>query len=128
MARSFITVTQVGNFRKTEKFLKSCSTKDLKKILSEYGKRGVELLAAATPKDTGKTAASWSYEIVDDKNGSSIYFKNSSFVGNTPIVVLIRYGHATKNGGYVVGNDFISPVVKNEFKKMADEIWKEVTK
>ena len=128
MARSFITVTQVGNFRKTEKFLKSCSTKDLKKILSEYGKRGVELLAAATPKDTGKTAASWSYEIVDDKNGSSIYFKNSSFVGNTPIVVLIRYGHATRNGGYVVGNDFISPVVKNEFKKMADEIWKEVTK
>lgn len=128
MARSFITVSQVGDFRKTKEYLSHCSTEDLKKILSEYGKRGVELLAAATPKDTGTTAASWSYEIVNDKNGASIYFKNSSFVGNTPIVILIRYGHATRNGGYVVGNDFISPVVKNEFDKMADKIWKEVTK
>lgn len=128
MARSFITVTQVGDFGKTKKFIERCSDEELMSILSEYGKRGVELLAAATPKDTGRTAASWSYEIVKEKNGSCIYFRNSSFVGNTPIVILLRYGHATRNGGYVVGNDFITPVVKQEFKKMADEIWKEVTK
>ena len=128
MARSFISVVQVGNFSKTKKALSSCTTEDLKKILSKYGKKGVELLASATPKDTGRTAASWSYEIVNDSRGASLYFKNSSFVGNTPIVVLIRYGHATRNGGYVVGNDFITPLMKKEFQKMADDIWKEVTK
>ena len=126
MARSFITVTQVGDFHKTKEYLSHCSTEDLKKILSEYGKRGVELLAAATPKDTGTTAASWSYEIVNDKNGASIYFKNSSFVGNTPIVILIRYGHATRNGGWVEGIDYINPALKPIFDQLAEKVWKDI--
>lgn len=127
MARSYITVTQAGNFTNIEGFFKRTKKLNLKKKLEVYGKRGVDLLAAATPKDTGNTAASWYYEIVEEKGQVSIMFNNSSMIGAMPIVILIRYGHATRNGGFVEGNDFITPVIEKLFKKMANDIWKEVT-
>lgn len=128
MASSIISVSTTGSFKNIEGFFKRTKKKNLMKYLEYYGARGVELLAAATPKDTGNTAMSWSYEIQEGKGSYSIYFKNSESIGNTPIVILIRYGHATRNGGYVIGNDFISPVLNRLFKEMADTIWKEVTK
>lgn len=129
MARGLITVSSSGSFKNIEGMFKRTQTKNILKYLEYYGAKGVELLAAATPKDTGVTAASWSYEIKQEKDKNfSIYFNNSSAIGNTPIVILIRYGHATGNGGYVVGNDFMTPVLNDLFKEMADTIWREVTK
>ena len=128
MARSIITVQNSGSFKNTKNIIERINTKALKSRLEYFGKKGVELLAAATPKDTGTTAASWGYEIVEENGVISLYWTNSSMIGNTPIVILIRYGHATRNGGYVVPNDFITPIVEKEFKEMADTIWKEVTR
>ena len=128
MARSFITVKQSGNFENLERLRRRTARKNIRKYLEFYGEKGVELLAAATPKDTGNTAAAWSYEIEENNGDYSIYFKNSNMIGNTPIVILIRYGHATRNGGYVTGNDFMTPVLEGLFKEMADTIWREVTK
>ena len=128
MAKSMISVSSTGNFKNIEGFFKRTKNKNLRRYLEYYGAKGVELLASATPKDTGVTAASWSYEIQEENGSISIYWKNSSMIGNTPIVILIRYGHATRNGGYVTGNDFITPVLEKVFKEMADAIWKEVTK
>ena len=54
---------QKGDWKKTRKFLKRCSDLDLDDVLNLYGQEGVDALAKATPKDTGKTAASWSYEV-----------------------------------------------------------------
>lgn len=51
---------QKGDWKKTRKFLKRCSDLDLDDVLNLYGQEGVDALAKATPKDTGKTAASWS--------------------------------------------------------------------
>lgn len=128
MAKSMISVSSTGNFKNIDGFFKRTKKKNLRRYLEYYGVKGVELLASATPKDTGVTAASWSYEIQEENGSISIYWKNSSMIGNTPIVILIRYGHATRNGGYVTGNDFITPVLEKVFKEMADTIWKEVTK
>lgn len=127
MARGPITVSHSGSFKNIEGLFKRTKKKNLKAKLERYGQMGVELLARETPKDTGTTAASWSYEIIETENTVSICWKNSNKIGNTPIVVLIRYGHATGNGGYVEGNDFITPVTDRVFKEMADTIWKEVT-
>ena len=54
---------QKGDWKKTRKFLKRCSDLDLDDVLNLYGQEGADALAKATPKDTGKTAASWSYEV-----------------------------------------------------------------
>lgn len=127
MAKAMVTVETTGSFKKTKGFLGRIRRMSIRKQLEQYGERGVQALAAETPVDSGITASSWSYEI-DEKPGSiSIYWKNSATTeSGIPVVILIQYGHATRNGGYVEPNDFISPITEHLFKEMADEIWKEV--
>ena len=45
-----------------------------------------------------------------------------------PIAVILQYGHATRNGGWVQGRDYINPAIQPIFDKIADAAWKEVTK
>lgn len=126
MARGMISIETTGNFKNIEGFFKRTQRKNFRKELERYGELGVQMLAAETPVDNGNTAASWSYEIEDKKGVISIYWRNTAVAGSIPIVILIRYGHATGNGGYVEPNDFISPVMNSLFKDMADTIWREV--
>lgn len=108
------------------KFLKRAS--DSQKILKleKYGELGVRALSAATPKDTGKTAESWGYEIVETDGGFSIIWTNSNKMQNTSIAVLLQYGHATGTGGYVQGVDYINPALEPIFDQLAKDAWREV--
>lgn len=89
---------------------------------------GVDALREATPKRTGKTADSWSYEIKITDRFVTITWKNSNVVdGWANVAVLIQYGHATRGGAYVKGIDYINPAMRPVFEKMAQEVWMEVT-
>lgn len=122
-----ISIKQKGDFKKTERFLKTIKEKrDYVETLRRYGQAGVEALEAATPKDTGVTAGSWSYEVVQSKKGYTIYWRNSSQNEGANIALLIQYGHATGWGRYVKGIDYINPTIKKVFEEMADTLWKEV--
>ena len=102
--------------------------RDYVKVLDRYAKSGLEALKANTPVDTGKTRDSWYYEIIQDKQGIKIVWKNSNVTSyGTPIVLFIRYGHYTKSGTFIQGIDFINPALKPIFSKIADNIWMEVT-
>lgn len=122
-----IVLKNKGDFSKTTNFLKRITKLDYKSILSKYGKMGVDALAKATPVDTGLTASSWSYEIVEDNGGATIYWKNSNIVKGVPIAVILQYGHGTGTGGYVEGIDYINPALRSIFEGIADGAWKEVT-
>lgn len=119
---------QKGNFKQTEKLLKKSLNRNYMKILHQYGQKGVNELVAATPVDTGRTAASWSYEIIqNERSGTvSVVWKNDNFNKWVNIALIIQYGHATKNGGYVRGVDYINPALKPIFDQLADAAWKEV--
>lgn len=124
-----IKFVQKGNFSKTEKFFERC--KNLFKLgtLDKYGREGVNALSMATPVNTGKTAASWRYRITSNSTSLTIeWINDNETVDGIPIVVLIQYGHGTGNGGYVQGRDFINPAIQPIFDKIADTLWKEVTK
>lgn len=121
-----VSVTQKGNFGKTDRFLHGLKEFHYSRKLRHYGEKGVQALSAATPRDTGKTAESWSYEIVEEKGRTAIYWRNSNVVDGVPIALVIRYGHVTRNGGFVEGRDFISPTIRPIFDQMAKEVWKEV--
>ena len=124
-----IKFVQKGNFSKTERFFERCLHLFHAGVLDEYGRKGVVALSEATPIDTGVTAASWSYRINNNRNELSIEWLNSNTTNTgIPIVVLIQYGHATGNGGYVRGVDFINPAMKPIFEEIAEALWKEVTK
>jgi hypothetical protein len=123
-----ITITHKGNFNKTEKFLRGAVTSDYVRILEKYAQQGVLALKNATPVDSGETASSWNYEIRILPGGAVICWTNSSVSDGVPIAILLQYGHATKNGGYVQGRDFINPALRPIFDKISDELWREVTK
>lgn len=130
-----ITVTQRGNFKHTEGFFKRAKTKHFYEVLDRYGREGVQALAEATPKDTGLTAASWSYEIVVEDDQARIYWKNSNVKPGyafgqegVSVALLLQYGHATRNGGWVEGIDYINPALEPVFDELADKVWSEVNK
>ena len=122
-----IKITNKGDFSKTYRILRYDRQKILEKKLNDYGKKGVAALQVYTPRDTGKTAESWDYEIEKGPGRIAIYWTNSNVHRGIHIAVLIQYGHATGGGGYVQGVDYINPAMEPIFKNMADELWKEVT-
>lgn len=122
-----VSITSEGNFEKTRKFLDALRQQKYLNILSSYGEMGVKALQESTPKRTGKTAASWGYKAEKTNEGYSITWTNDSTTDRgIPVVLLLIYGHSTRNGGYVEGIDFINPALDPIFKAMADAAWKEV--
>ena len=117
---------QKGDWKKTRDFLKRCSEMQLDDVLDRYGQEGVEALARATPKDTGKTAASWSYRVTKGEDRITITWSNSNIVDGVPIAVILQYGHGTRNGGYVEGVDYINPAMRPIFDRIAARAWGEV--
>lgn len=122
---------QTGDFSKTTKFFDYVSNgKYLDNILNKYGQKGVLALAAGTPKDTGLTASSWTYEIHRYQDGNiQIVWKNSN-VNNDwfNVAMYLQYGHGTRNGGWVEGIDYINPAMRPIFDGIAEDAWWEVTR
>lgn len=122
-----ITFTQRGGFYRIEKFFRKMKNRSYMRILNKYGKKGVAALSAATPVDSGKTAASWSYTIEMTDSTAGIYWSNSNVNKYVNIAVILQYGHGTGTGGYVQGRDYINPAMQPVFDRIAEEAWKEVT-
>lgn len=121
-----IVITQKGDFKKTFKFLFKLRNRDFLRKIDQYGQMGVEALANATPKRSGKTAESWTYEIHYTGSSVEIVWINTNENKGRNIAVLIQYGHGTRNGGYVQGIDFINPAMAPIFEEIADGVWQEV--
>lgn len=123
-----IKIRQKGDFKKLTSFLERAKESLDIGILDKYGRKGVDALSSATPVDTGLTASSWFYKI-ENKNGvAKIEFHNSNIQNGVPIAVILQYGHGTRNGGYVVGRDYINPAIQPVFDELAKNAWKEVTR
>ena len=71
-----IKVKTSGNFSSMQKFLKRANLIRVEKILNRYGRYGCQRLAAATPVDSGETAASWTYEVVKNDGAYDLVFLN----------------------------------------------------
>lgn len=121
-----ISFSQKGDFKKLNGYLERVKEKTKLGILDKYGREGVAALSAATPVRTGRTANSWYYEIERQNGQVSLVFKNSNIIDGTPIAIILEYGHATNNGGWVQGIDYITPALQPIFDKIAKEAWKEV--
>lgn len=121
-------LSSTGSYNRVEKFLQKLRRDDIFNSLDKWGREGVRALSSATPADTGLTGSSWSYEVQRKKGQYTLVWNNSNVRNGTPVAIWIQYGHATGTGGYVVGRDFINPVIRPLFDRIADDVWKEVTK
>lgn len=124
-----IKVSKKGNFNKTRNVIKNIQNKKYLNILDRIGRLGVDALSRATPVDTGKTSDSWGYSIEQGRDSVSVVWTNSNVVnGWANVAILIQYGHATRNGGYVQGRDYINPAMKPLFDQLAKEAWEAIIK
>jgi len=123
-----ITIKQTGDFSNTERFFRNSKKLEVRNILEKYGPAGVSALAIATPRDTGQTAASWSYKIEVTSNSYSIGWYNSHEENGIKPAILIQYGHGTRGGTYVQGIDYINPAIGPILNNISEAIWKEVSK
>ena len=119
---------QKGDFKNLTNYFERIKKVAKLSDLDKYGRRGVAALKSATPKDTGETSESWYYKIENDGKTAKISFLNSNINEGTPIAIILQYGHATKNGGWVEGVDYINPAIQPVFDEITKEAWKEVTK
>ena len=123
-----LTLKQKGDFSKLTKYLMNAKDAVRKCDFDTYGKQGVAALKSATPVDTGLTSDSWHYEIEHTNGRTSITFYNDNVQNGIPIAIILQYGHATRNGGWVQGRDYINPALRPIFDKIAEKAWREVTK
>lgn len=123
-----IKVSHKGDFSKLTRYFKRVNQAAKVDNLEKYGEKGVALLSASTPVDTGLAASSWYYKITTTDGRTTISFHNSNIENGVLVVIILQYGHGTRNGGWVEGRDFINPAVQPLFDEIANNAWKEVTK
>ena len=122
-----IVFKQKGDFSKVTKYLQKAKKGVNIRSLEKYAELGVKALADSTPVNTGLTANSWYYDI-ENKNGIvKISFCNSNIQNGVPIAIILQYGHATGNGGWVEGRDYINPAIQPIFDELTKTAWKEVS-
>lgn len=121
-----IRVTTSGNTNHLDEFLARIINGDLYSRIAPHVQRGVDALRSATPRDSGLTADSWTYDIEVSLTGVTIWWKNTNVVNGFNVAVGLQYGHGTGSGGYVAGRDYINPALKPIFEEIADAVWKEV--
>lgn len=117
-----------GSTKNLEAFLKKNKKININSVLNKYGKEGVRALAAATPSESGLAANSWSYEINASHTGFSLTWINHDIESGFPVAIMLQYGYSTGTGGYVTGRDYINPAMRPIFDRIADNVWKEVTR
>lgn len=128
MRHPMVSIESYGSTKHIRGFFKKTKQRNFVRELNYWGQLGAELLSMATPVYTGRAAMSWGYEIEENDGNITLYWTNDDIENGESVVMLIQYGHATKNGGYVPPFDFINPVTKGIFDAIADSIWKEVVR
>lgn len=123
-----ITITEKGDFSKTERWLAKLKRQEQYRILNKYGSLGQNALSNATPVESGRTAGSWSYSIQQRPGYFSIRWHNSHIEDGVNIAVILQYGHGTGTGGYVQGRDYIMPAIRPIFDQIVAEAMREVSR
>jgi hypothetical protein len=117
-----------GNFPETRGWLQKLYDGRFFNKLDTYGQMGVAALAASTPKETGLTAASWTYAIESSPTHTSIKWINTNAAGTSSVAILLQYGHGTGTGGYVQGIDYVNPAMESVFDAVKEAVMEEVSK
>ena len=116
-------VSKGGKTKGLMSILDKYSSAKLKPTFESVGKVGLQQLVDDTPVRSGKTANSWTMDISATGDKLDLTYSNSNTISDgTPLVILIKQGHGTRNGGYVPPNDFITPIVDKTAKELSRKI------
>lgn len=123
---AIISMETSGSFDNLKNFLNRIRYGKYYKELVGIAEEGLSRLVAATPEDTGVTAASWDYEIHRNDGQYTITWTNSNINEGVNVAILVDYGHAQPNGGYVYGYHFINSSLTDVYNNVLDRVLKAV--
>ena len=121
-------ISTEGSFNNLESFLKRTVKNSSKQEVVELAEAIVSKLRQDTPKRSGKTASSWSYNISNSSNGFVIEIVNTNNNGSVNIARIIHFGHGTGTGGYVPPKPFITTAIDSVYKSKIDSILTKMVK
>ena len=121
-------ISSEGSFNNLESFLKRAVKNSSKQEAVELAEAIVSRLRQDTPKRSGKTASSWSYNVSNDSNGFVIEIINTNNNGSVNVARIIHFGHGTGTGGYVPPKPFITTAIDSVYKSKIDSILTEMVK
>lgn len=116
-----------GDFSKLQNYLGSLKKTVALHNAEVYAKKGLEALIEATPKRTGLTSRSWTYQIVQTDTSISIIYNNTNVQKGVVVAIVLDYGHFS-NGHWIVGRHYIEPAIRPVFDSIANDLWEEITK
>lgn len=122
-----ISFTTGGSTKRTENWLRKIARGDFYQGLDKFAQAGVNVLAQATPRETGLAGSSWSYKIERTAANLTISWFNTDEESGFPVALMLQYGYATGTGGYVQGRDYINPVMRPIFDQIEEQVRKAVT-
>lgn len=120
-------VKQIGKFKKTVNYFNKLKAFNPHDLIKHYAELGVERLKAFTPRDTGKTAESWDYTLIEENEIYTVQWTNSNVKNGINIALLIDSGHVTLSGTYVPGFDYITPALSPILTDLRRELGKKVS-
>lgn len=123
-----IKIKSKGDWEKTDKFFKKSIKITKIDNLDLLAERCIERLKESTPKDSGLTAKSWDYEIIKRKNKNTLYIVNTNIQNGTKIALILEFGHATTDGRWIEGKNYIGPATLEAYNEILNDTWKEMKK
>ena len=117
---------KASKFKRVPRYLNNLKRTRFERILHRAGREGLKALSNATPKDTREASRSWNYEVKKTGDRYKVVYTNSVMADQTPLVILLQYGHGTGTGGYVSGRDFINPALEPVFQGLVKNLAAEV--
>ena len=121
-------ISTEGSFNNLESFLKRTVKNSSKQEVVELAEAIVSKLRQDTPKRSGKTASSWSYNISNSSNGFVIEIVNTNNNGSVNVARIIHFGHGTGTGGYVPPQPCITTAIDSVYKSKIDSILTKMVK
>lgn len=117
-----------GDFSKTTNYLQSIKQKaafnDNKMLLDieALAQQGLDALMSATPKRTGLTSRSWTYEIVRTETSITVEYKNTNIQNGVNVAIVLDHGHYSK-GHWILGRHYIEPAILPIFEQISNALW-----
>jgi hypothetical protein len=121
-----IKIKSKGNFNSTDKyFYKAQHIMDKDKI-EEIANSAVLKLKLATPISSPETLNGWGYSLVYNNSGFKLTFTNSNIQNGINVAILLNDGHATKEGTWISGLNYLPEVTREIYDDIMDKTWKEL--
>jgi len=115
-----------GTYESAEKYLNNAATIANFDSIKSIAKNTIKNLVDATKEYSETISDSWSYKIYNTRNGIIVEFDNTDIQNGTNMAIILDEGHATSNGKWISGKNYLNPIMEKAYNDILNSTWKEL--